>query len=64
MRKKFKQQLKANGVNGNLGRVAEEMAVKTWLLKFSDLLGFDEATKELLKNQIEQLGNHGIKYGY
>ena len=40
------------------------MAVKTWLLKFSDLLGFDEATKELLKNQIEQLGKYGIKYGY
>lgn len=53
-----------NGVQGNLGRTAEEMAVKQWLLDYSSLLGFDDATKELLKNQIEQLGKYGIKYGY
>lgn len=63
-RKEFRNLLKANGVRGNLGRAAEEMAVKQWLLDYSNLLGFDDVTKELLKNQIEQLGKYGIKYGY
>lgn len=64
MRKMFRRQLKANGVQGNIGRAAEEMAVKKWLLDYSNLLGFDDATKELLRNQIEQLGKYGIKNGY
>ena len=28
LRKEFKRQLKANGINGNLGRVAEEWRLK------------------------------------
>jgi len=64
MRKAFRSQLKESGIQGQLGRVAEEMAVKTWLLNYADLLGLDEATREVLKNQIEQLGKYGIDYGY
>lgn len=64
LRKMFRAQLKANGIHGNVGRVAEEMAVKNWLLEYSNLLGLDNATKKLLKNQIEQLGRFGIEYGY
>jgi len=37
MRKAFRSQLKESGIQGQLGRVAEEMAVKTWLLNYADL---------------------------
>jgi hypothetical protein len=43
---------------------AEEIVVKTWLLKHGSLIGVGKAEKVLLQKQIDQLSIYGMARGY
>ncbi|MCX7745984.1 MAG: hypothetical protein N2645_03690 [Clostridia bacterium] len=64
IRKNLRTELKYSGVRNGVGYAAEEIAVKSWLLKKANLFKLDEATQTLLKKQIEQLRRYGANYGY